>query len=191
MTILFCSINYNDGSKGLESIQLEDTFNDNKIIKSFNTGDPLIDWYEYYRWIYNDGLGKYIMITYSSSIDHWFMDNGEYIEQYFTMDDDGEVHFVDHKDLSFKELDTTPKCVIRKGMTTFKELKDYYKDYISKLSLNQRLERNGIERYLWKTKNTSFGDRKVYKLKFGDKEIIAPPHQNCIEVVKKEFGITI
>ncbi len=191
MSILFCSVNYNDGCKGLESIQLENAFDGDKVIKTFNTGDPLIDWYEYYRWIYNDGLGKYIMINYSSSVDHWFMDNDEYKEQYFTMDDDGVVHFVDHSNLSLNELNNTPKCVIKKGMTTFKELKDYYKDYISKLTLIERLERNGIERFHYTTKSTSFGDRKFFKLKYGDKEIIAPPHQSCIDVVKKEFGIEI
>ena len=95
----------------------------------FNTGDPLIDWYDFGRFMYG-GKAHELGIEScgcSSNVDHWFMDGDQFVEKYF----DPETHDF----IPAETLDRTPmhewnekwiKCVIRKDMINFKQLKEYY-----------------------------------------------------------------
>lgn len=124
----FLTVEYEDGLaesfKGL-TLKVDDT----KI--EFNTGNPLIDWYDYYKFVYNGEMAK-LGIDYnnhSSSVDHWFMDTDDYCEKYIEFDENDEVRFVDTDLMSFPDLDQCMKCVISNTMTSFADLKNYYNRY--------------------------------------------------------------
>lgn len=101
-------------------------------VKNFNNGDPLIDWYDYCKYIYNGGANEdgVTSIAHSSSVDHWFMDTDEYIEKYIEYDENtGKYDFITTDTmniLSLDELRTKLRCVVAKDMKTFQDLKDYY-----------------------------------------------------------------
>ena len=105
-------------------------YGDKKEIK-FNTGNPLIDWYDYCKFIF-DGFAQdkgILSIGYSSSIDHWFMDTHVYLEKYLKLQDDNTYEFMTNDEinsLSISDLYKHKRCVIHKDMKTFQELKDYY-----------------------------------------------------------------
>lgn len=99
--------------------------------KNFNTGDPLIDWYDYKKFIYNGDAAKegIFSIGHSSSVDHWFMDTDEYIEKYLKETETG-FEFISKEDImlmSFSDMDHAIKCVISKDMNSFEDLKNYYR----------------------------------------------------------------
>lgn len=127
--VAFMTINYDDSDASTYKA-IEISYGSK--VKYFRTGDPLIDWYDYCKFIYEggaieDGIGS---IACSSSIDHWFMDSDEFIEKYLKLVDDTHYEFMTSEDLdilSLSELNRKLKCVIHKDMKTFQELKDYYK----------------------------------------------------------------
>lgn len=131
----YYTVDYNDGSgDGFRGIVLG---HDGKE-KRFNTGDPLIDWYDFYKYVYS-GLPKTELgtgfLTGSSSVDHYFMDQDEYIQKYMKFEDD-KFHFIENfDDMSLGEIDECIKGVIRKDMTSWEEVRDYYKDYMKNLKL--------------------------------------------------------
>jgi len=127
----FLTIDYDDSDASTyKSITI--MCGDKKEIK-FNTGNPLIDWYDYCKFIFdgfvqNEGI---FSIAHSSSIDHWFMDTDEYLEKYLKLQDDGTYDFMTNDEINslpMLDLYTYKKCVIHKDMKTFQELKDYYKN---------------------------------------------------------------
>lgn len=124
----FMSVDYDDGdANSFRGITLE--YGDH--VKNFNTGDPLIDWYDYKKFIYNGDAAKegIFSIGHSSSVDHWFMDTDEYIEKYLKETDSG-FEFIDREDthkMSFHQMDHAIKCVVSKDMKSFEELKQYYR----------------------------------------------------------------
>lgn len=126
----FLTVDYEDGDastyKGLKLSLCDDN------IKLFNTGDPLIDWYDYCKYVYNgdsikDGV-EYI--SYSSNVDHWFMDTNKYVEKYlkYIEEEDKYVFMTEYdlNNLSISDIYSKLKCVIRKDMKSFQDLKDYY-----------------------------------------------------------------
>ena len=126
----FLKINYEDGDastyNGIELLLGDDG------VKKFSSGDPLIDWYEYCKYIYNGSAieDNITSIIHSSSVDHWFMDTDEYIEKYIEYDENtGKYDFITTDTmniLSLDELRTKLRCVVAKDMKTFQDLKDYY-----------------------------------------------------------------
>tara|TARA_R110000868_G_scaffold320909_2_gene581910 strand:+ start:821 stop:1189 length:369 start_codon:yes stop_codon:yes gene_type:complete len=94
---------------------------DREIVKEFEGSDPVIVWYDYYAYLYNDFTGDYL--GSSSSMDHWFMDVEGYSEQYF---DSETFEFIDWREQGMYNVDEKyPSCIIRDGMSNFRELKDY------------------------------------------------------------------
>lgn len=124
----FLTVNYEDGDassyKGLVMM-----YGDKKI--NFNNGDPLIDWYDYCKFIHDGGARDYgiISISHSSSVDHWFMDSGLYTEKYLKLVDNEYYTFYTNDELfnmSMSDINRLKSCVISNDMKTFQELKDYY-----------------------------------------------------------------
>ena len=124
------TIDYEDGDassyKGIK-ISFEES------VKLFNSGDPLIDWYDYCKYMYNgEALENNIdHIAHSSNVDHWFMDTDEYVEKYLKMIDDEHYDFMTSEELdklSISEMKRNLRCVVTKDMKSFQELKDYYKN---------------------------------------------------------------
>lgn len=104
-----------------------------KVIK-FNTGDPIIDWYDYYKFIYGGEAYKqgFYSIGQSSNVDHWFMDGKKYIEKCLKqINEDSYEFYTDDEvmQMSFSSLNKCLKCVVTKKMKTFQDLKDYYKKH--------------------------------------------------------------
>jgi hypothetical protein len=123
----FMTVNYEDGTSSFESIKV--SYGDK--VKLFATGDPLIDWYDYFKFVYQGDAKKegIISIVCSSSYDHWFMDSEDYIEKYLKLIDEEYYDFFTSGELnsmSIDEIRKYMKCVIHKDMKNFKELKDYY-----------------------------------------------------------------
>ena len=123
----FMTVNYEDGTPSFESIKV--SYGDK--VKLFDTGDPLIDWYNYCKFIYNGEAKEegIISIICSSSYDHWFMDSEDYVEKYLKFVDNECYVFYTKDELNNMPIDEIRKhmkCVVHKDMKTFQELKDYY-----------------------------------------------------------------
>lgn len=127
----FMTVDYEDGNastyKGLK-------ISFGESVKLFNTGDPLIDWYDYCKYIYGDDAIEdgVISIACSSNVDHWFMDTDEYIEKYLKfVEEDEKFVFMTNEDtdkLSISDMKSQIRCIVRKDMKSFQELKEYYNE---------------------------------------------------------------
>ena len=96
----FLTVDY-DNSKQLSYVALILYYGDKKEIR-FDTGNPLIDWYEYCKFVFDgEASEKYNIgsIGCSSSIDHWFMDGDEYLEKYLKLNDNNEYEFMTSDEL--------------------------------------------------------------------------------------------
>lgn len=113
----FGTINYNDPNSDIEIIISEKE----TIIKSFKGSDPLIVWFEFKKWFYEECQQR---ISWSSTIDHWFMDS-EYKEEYFNLE---TFEFVDWRKIEMWDVaEKYPSCVVNQEMKNFNDLKEYYK----------------------------------------------------------------
>lgn len=97
----------------------------------FNTGDPIVDFFDYKSWIMNncekEGI---VVVTSSSSIDHFYMDSKKYHERVviFNKDfTDGQI--VDWRLAEKKghDIDKLVTCCVTDNMKTWQELKQYVK----------------------------------------------------------------
>ena len=126
----FGTVEYDDGkAKSFKGIKI--TYG-NKT-KKFNTGDPLIDWFDYHKFVYTGAASEedIYSIGWSSSVDHWFMDTNDYFEKYLKEVGE-EFEFMSDEDMkfmSFQDMDKTQKCVIHKDMKSVKDLIEYYKKH--------------------------------------------------------------
>lgn len=125
----FFTVDYEDGN-GESYNGLIITYGDKE--KRFYTGDPLIDWYDYCKFMYNgESLQELISVTIcSSSVDHWFMDTKDYLEKYLKRNELGEYDFMTTDELyklSINDIGKHMKCVIHKDMKSFQDLINYYK----------------------------------------------------------------
>lgn len=97
----------------------------------FNTGDPIVDFYNYKKWMaINAEKEGIFVITHSSSIDHFYMDSKKYVERVvvFNKDySDGELlHWQDAQKRGL-DIDKLITCCVTSKMKTWKELKEYVK----------------------------------------------------------------
>lgn len=94
------SVDYDD--KNQSSYKSFDLKIGKKTVK-FNTGDPVVDWVDYRRYIDK----HHLFIIRSSSTDHFYMDGNDYYELYY-----------DPK----QECTVTSETLLRKGMDYFDEI---------------------------------------------------------------------
>ena len=133
----FLTVDYDDSLQS-SYVALILYYGDKKEIR-FDTGDPLIDWYDYCKLVF-DGyeIEKYEIssVVYSSSVDHWFMDGDEYLEKYLKLNENDDYEFISTDELktyySLSEFNSLKRCVIHKDMKSFEELKKYYSENKSK-----------------------------------------------------------
>lgn len=117
--------------KGLRLAIMEFQADEEKEIIEFNTGDAVVDWYNYYKFLYGgEAYEKGIfMVGGSSNVDHWFMDGDTYKEQFLKAVDDGaNMVFMTEDEvniLHLDELNQSYKCVITEDIKSFEELKEY------------------------------------------------------------------
>jgi hypothetical protein len=98
----------------------------------FNTGDPIVDFYHYKKWMMNNiEKEKLAFINHSSSVDHFYMDSKKYVEKHILWNkdySDGElVHWTEAQKRGF-DVDKLIDCCVTEDMKTFQELKTYVKD---------------------------------------------------------------
>jgi len=83
--------------------------------------DPLLDFFLFHKWLYTKAHNENInFIPCSSSYDHFFFDNPQYVEKYINEDIDGQWKFVNYQ--------TDVKVVSHKDFKTFEELRKYCKE---------------------------------------------------------------
>jgi len=132
----FLTVDYDDSLQS-SYVALILYYGDKKEMR-FDTGNPLIDWYDFCKIVFDgEESEKYNMsgVGYSSSVDHWFMDGNEYIEKYLKLNDNDEYDFIlteELNNLSLSELNSLKRCVIQKDMKSFQELKKYYSEHKNK-----------------------------------------------------------
>ena len=132
----FLTVDYDDSLQS-SYVALILYYGDKKEIR-FDTGNPLIDWYDFCKFIFDgEGFKKYNIsdIGYSSSVDHWFMDGDEYLEKYLKLNENDEYEFIPTEELnnlSLSELQSHKRCVIQKDMKSFQDLKKYYSEHKNK-----------------------------------------------------------
>jgi len=103
----FLSVDYDDKSQS--SYKSFDLKVGKKTIK-FDTGDPIIDWVDYCKYIDK----HHLFVIRSSSTDHFFMDGDKYYELY-------------HDPKGMDYFDEIVGFVAKKGMKSLKDIIDYYK----------------------------------------------------------------
>jgi len=95
---------------------------DREEFKVFEHSDPLVVWFEYGKWFYEENID---MISWSSTRDHWFMDTEGYFEKFF---DPETGEFIDWRELEMYDVEEKyPRCVVNSEMKNFWELKEYVK----------------------------------------------------------------
>lgn len=184
----FYSVDYEDGTDSFNAIILS---YGNKE-KRFDTGDPLIDWFQFYKYVYSGAAlqDKIIGIGGSSTIDHWFMDSDTYVERYLKKSEDGTFDFMTTKEIweiPLYKFDECLKCVAHKDMKSFQEVKDYYYNFVKKLPMSKRLKRAGIKTLTIKDET---GNNIKY-LKWGDKQIPRPARHKYEEIIEEHFDLKI
>lgn len=119
--------------KGLNlSIMEFATGNEIEVIR-FDSGDPVVDWYNYYKFVYGGEAYDKGLFTIggSSNTDHWFMDGDKYREQLLKAVDDGaNMVFMTEDEVAqmgIGDFNQAYKCVITEDIKSFEELKEYVK----------------------------------------------------------------
>jgi len=132
----FLTVDYDDSLQS-SYVALILYYGDKKEMR-FDTGNPLIDWYDFCKIVFDgEEKEKYNIssVSFSSSVDHWFMDGDEYLEKYLKLNENNEYEFIpnnEFSDFSLSELQSYKRCVIHKDMKSFEELKKYYSEHKNK-----------------------------------------------------------
>jgi len=92
-----------------------------KTVK-FNTGDPVVDWVDYRKYIDEHHLS----VNRSSTIDHWYMDGDEYYELCY---DPKQECTVTSETLEHKGMDYFNELVGFVSKTEMKSIKDIMNHY--------------------------------------------------------------
>lgn len=128
----FLSVVYTEGDQSTyKRLVLEDMENNRAM--EFCTGDPVVDFYDYYKYLYSGGAKSdgYYIINHSSLIDHFFMDGTEVVERYFYVDDDDMAVMVPNEeviDMPMSKVDNLHRCVMYDWMVDFSDLNEYVKN---------------------------------------------------------------
>lgn len=93
-----------------------------KTIK-FDTGDPIVDWVDYRKYIDK----HHLFVIRSSTTDHWYMDGDGYYELYHNPKQGCTVtsETLLHKGMDY--FDQIVGFVAKKGMNSLKEIMEHYK----------------------------------------------------------------
>lgn len=131
------TVDYDDSNqetfKGLKLSIMDFATSEEIEVLHFNTGDPIVDWFNYHKFLYGGEAYEKGLFTIggSSNVDHWFIDGDKYIEKHLKVLDNGDrVEFMTQDEidnLSLDELNATYKSVITQDIKSFQELKDYVK----------------------------------------------------------------
>lgn len=116
----FLSVDYDD--KNQSSYKSFDLCIGKKTVK-FNTGDPVVDWIDYRKYIEK----RHMFVVRSSSTDHFFMDGDDYYELLY---DPAKKCTVTHDMLMSRGMDYFDEIVgfvAKCGMNSLKDIIKHYK----------------------------------------------------------------
>lgn len=149
----FLTIEYNGKQSGYKAIVLEYTDRQGvKVIKRFETGDPIVDHIDYLLFAGSDDAAHNIhMIMKSSSVDDFMCDGNRFKSMYVKTIDLGNEQY-DFKTVSAKKVNSDSfdsrkytRYITRHPYTEFVDLRAYY--YKQKAKAKKAAERkidNGI-----------------------------------------------
>lgn len=104
-----------------------------KIIR-FNTGDPIVDYWNYFKWMAeNMEKEKVIHCSHSSSVDHFFMDSKKYHQKVVVFNKeytDGEIMWWYEAEKKGIHDDDLVKVCVTDEFKTWSQLKEYIKSKI-------------------------------------------------------------
>ncbi|MFV2016635.1 MAG: hypothetical protein ACC656_14490, partial [Candidatus Heimdallarchaeota archaeon] len=89
--------------------------------KSFNSGDLTIDFIDFVHWIKEE-----CTVAFSSSWDHFFKDGNKYKTIHIDHDNHNKV-IADFSKVPLSTIDKVIEYPVTKDITTFEELKTYYR----------------------------------------------------------------
>jgi len=131
----FSTVNYDGNANSFQGIEVSYTVNGIEEKSEFNTGDPIIDYYDYQKWLHErtkEFWSENCRIGGSSSWDHFIMDSKKIYESHF---DPETLEFADWRkpfnegnyDLYKKITETYPTVWHTKKMKNFLDVKKYYR----------------------------------------------------------------
>lgn len=125
-------VDYTQGDQSTyKRLMLEDTSDDSNT-RLFDTGDAVVDWYNYYKYIYYGGSLRdgFWTIDHSPTVEQFFEDGDEIVQYYYDIDEDGNVKLIPYDEIittSVTEWNMVYRCVMYGWMKEFDELKQYVK----------------------------------------------------------------
>lgn len=126
----FATIDYDEPKQStFRAIEISYLEGKKEVVKRFETGDPVYDYYDYMKWIVN--LPKSFwkqnqFIVWSSSKDHFFMDGNKYSMKYVNVKTSEFYTNAELDAMSLTELDGIARCITTDKFKTFQQVKDYY-----------------------------------------------------------------
>lgn len=119
------SVDYDDTQDSYRAIEVEN--NITKEIKRFDTGDAVVDYYWFKKWLYSN-KSNLSGLSVSSSFDHFIMDGDKYLEKYVNPD---TLNFYTREEIDamlFSQLSTMDEVVITNELKTFAQVREYVKE---------------------------------------------------------------
>lgn len=113
MKNLFISINFEGGDQSTYNGVVASI---GKKSKTFNTGEPTVDWINMYKWALDK---EFFTGVCSSSVDHFVMDGDKYKKVYIDHDNGNE----------FTNSDDKPLYIVNSDIECFEDQLAYYKKH--------------------------------------------------------------
>ena len=97
---------------------------DGSVVTSFDSGDPIIDWVDAWKWLSENAKGP---VLHSSSVDHFFMDGAPYTNLYVDHENENASFTTKQVIDGNVDVEEMAEYIINDDIQTFEELKAYYK----------------------------------------------------------------
>ena len=107
------------------------------VVKTFDTGDAVVDYLHYFFWVGMDAtIATVASVIHSSSFDSFLMNTKEYetihVKHKAPKTDSGEWTAISYTNeqaiqMPYNKVDKLREYIVKPGMTTFEELKAYYR----------------------------------------------------------------
>lgn len=133
MCLAKLSIDYDEGK---QDTYRKITLEINEETFSFDTGDPIVDWWNYYTFIAEHAKEISIIIS-SSTVDHWYMDGNEYYEMFIDTETKQACDMLNVFQMSEEVTKKYLKFIAKKSMKTFDDLKQYIKKHKKETVVNE------------------------------------------------------
>jgi len=120
---VFMSFEYDEFRQGTYK-HIKVSVTDADKVVYFNTGDPVVDYIDFMRWISKNDV---LSVGYSSSFDHFLMDEDKYRLEYVDYERECFISQEELDNMGWDQL-SMANVIVTDDIKTFAELKAYYKD---------------------------------------------------------------